>query len=494
MSKQMRSALIGLIAVAVLGGAILAVTSLLPQEESGTSQTSLPADAVVLLDRTQEDFESVAIKTKDEEFTVALDKTIGICVKGYEAFPRREESYAKLANAAVKVIARRMIDQQPENPAEFGFDPPAATVDIKLAGGQALSLEVGNLAPDGTGYYARVKGEQAIYLMETDMGRFLKGSLEYISLNIIAESAKGLNADIERIAVNGLEENQNAIFERNPNLAKAGDPTENATHLITSANAIPAGSSAFGKMITTISHLDADAVTLVNPTQDQLSLYGMDRPVNTIEIDYKGKECYVESNDSSSSQEPGSQDDSGPVVTHKHILKISAVKDGFYYVMVDDRQVVYQIRQETLSFVGLAYYEFAAKTPVSMSINTIESIRFVAQGMDKTFQIQLTQGDNPEIASVFCEGKVIEAAQFRNLYNSFLTLAYDSHADTPPAAGISKLKIQIKSNLPEGKTYTIEYLYDGQRGCFVTVDGKGEFIVLSKNVDQLIAAVQKLTQ
>ena len=69
--------------------------------------------------------------------------------------------------------AARVLQEQIDNPAEYGLDPPETYIIVTLEGGRQASVLLGNMTPDGISHYAQVEGYSPLYLVTSTWGSVL---------------------------------------------------------------------------------------------------------------------------------------------------------------------------------------------------------------------------------------------------------------------------------------------------------------------------------
>lgn len=69
----------------------------------------------------------------------------------------------------------RVVEEQIENPAEYGLDPPQTYITIGLKDGRQVSVLLGNKTPDGTSHYAQAAGSAPLFLVHSSWGDVING-------------------------------------------------------------------------------------------------------------------------------------------------------------------------------------------------------------------------------------------------------------------------------------------------------------------------------
>ena len=70
--------------------------------------------------------------------------------------------------------ARRVLAEEVDDLKTYGLDPPSTELTLSLRGDRSLEMYLGDLTPDGTGYYATQKGDDNLYVIESVWGQVLR--------------------------------------------------------------------------------------------------------------------------------------------------------------------------------------------------------------------------------------------------------------------------------------------------------------------------------
>ncbi len=155
-----RNTLILIVALALLGGYVYFVEIRQPTpeevEEAELQLWALEPEAISGLTVTdnKEDKRTQLVKEEETWRMVA---------------PSEEEvdepRVKRVVDQIKKLRARRKLEEQTGDLATFGLDKPAFTVRVGLAEGGEEVLQIGDLNPQRTGYYAKHGDDPAVYLI-----------------------------------------------------------------------------------------------------------------------------------------------------------------------------------------------------------------------------------------------------------------------------------------------------------------------------------------
>ena len=108
-----------------------------------------------------------------------------IKIKGHENIAYDQEAYAFLASICGNSTTMRKISAEALAKfgyEEYGLDKPQATMTITSVSGVSHTLEIGKQIVSGNGYYVRLKGRDAVYIMNSYVGQYILQPVEtYVS-------------------------------------------------------------------------------------------------------------------------------------------------------------------------------------------------------------------------------------------------------------------------------------------------------------------------
>jgi len=67
----------------------------------------------------------------------------------------------------------RVVEEQFDNPAQYGLDPPQSYITVRLKGGRQIDILLGDKTPDGIKHYAQVVGYDPLFLIHSSWGDVL---------------------------------------------------------------------------------------------------------------------------------------------------------------------------------------------------------------------------------------------------------------------------------------------------------------------------------
>lgn len=379
--------------------------------------------------------------------------------------PIKQENIKNMLRNLYQVDAKRIINEKPEDLAEYGLIKPQLYLRAVQTDGKTLTLKVGERAVGGEGYYALVDDRETIYLLDNRFGTgFHYSNLEMTALEVVPVIDSGNIYHVEVQRQDG--ENFELLY----------DTTNKADYSIRGMfpwvilQPYEEGYSADGTKVTEILPKFADFTlnTHVDYSGEKLALYGLDDPAASILVEYY--ETYMEE-----LEVPEFDPDTGEKITEKvnareqsFRLYVGNKVENDYYVKLEGSDSVYTMKAEKVdamlnvdAFQAMASY---IRIPMIDSVNRID---ITIEGKLHIMEIQreTTQNDKGEEkvnASYYYNGNAVEEKTFKGVYQAMISAQYDTKIIGEVTGAESEPFMTITYYIDEDeKTLTTSYLpYD----------------------------------
>ena len=271
----------------------------------------------------------------------------------------------------------------------FGLENPQATVEVKFKDGSTFGYKIGNAtATNESAYYMCGDKTDSVYIVNVDAGLLEPVTYfldkEMISVKTAAsasssDSASSGDYSFTRIALSGTAYPGGVVMEMKDGALAIVSPDE---YEVDSDN--------LQTLETPLTSLTADEAVAYDPDAAALKKYGLDKPTAVAEYS---------------------------VNKENHKLVVGAKNGSQYYVMADDKNVVYSVASDSIS--GLATqspYALRSKLVFLPNIKTVKTMT-------------VTNG-----------GKKLDYESFRGMYENVISIAlYDDKTVKPsgkPAASL----------------------------------------------------------
>lgn len=441
MSRQVRSLIIGLICVALLGGAFLGVYFLVPEADDNTSSTASEDKSVVLIDKqkaadgTAVDAPVKRLEVMQTEGTYVLspNEENQLCVEAYADLLINTTEINTLVQQVSALTADREIAATSDRAADFGLDTPQAIFTATYHDDTTQTIELGDKTPLSDGYYLKLASDDAIYLVSTAVGdRLLKPSTTYIGTSVITappvrDDDENGQAVLSSMSLGGTVRAETA-FSFRLRLDTDREELQSYTYITTSPSVQGINDDSVSDIVSKATALNAVTAVKAYPTADDLAEYGLTVPHSTAELTL-AVQTYTEA-------ETEGED---PVYSlynaQTHTIRLGkADEDGNYYALIDDIDVVYSLSATAVPWAETQLTELANAMLYQINITKVSQLAVTAGGTTHTFDLthDATQSDSDKSLTVTADGTTYSTDDFRRLYQVFMWIQrYEDTAEQP---------------------------------------------------------------
>lgn len=494
LKKQTRTILIASAAALVLAGALVLVTVLLRQDNTGSSGSVSHVEvdtSEVLLDKAKVGVSKVDIRNQDATYTIYYDKSEDVYrIKGYEDLMMDDEVTNSLTTYASTITAAKKVEKKAPLK-DYGLDKPAATATIRYKDGSTATLSVGNQTPAKDGYYVRMDGNEAVYIFEADKATiytFMPAA--YIETTLITppdakkDDTKG-TVMLKEIAYSGTNFSTPMRIRRSYHTDS--EELSLFSYIITKPF-LRSTADAAGTALASFKSLIANQAVILHPTAAQKAKLGLDHPAIKMQVTLaietsKGTKqsgaTEVQINeyygDTTSTIRVGDKD-----------------QNGDYYVMVDGINAIFLVNSESLSMIAERTYENTVN-PLLFLKNIADLSRIVIKADGKTYDFRLTHYPNKEDESekmtVTMGKKTYDTTEFRELYQLLMGLERYKSAQDQPVRGKATMEVTLYDT--DGKRYMgAKYYPLSGTLCAVNTDEGEWFTTRWKNITHFTQQIE----
>jgi len=476
MNKKLRNLIAALIAVALLGGMVAILPTVLePDPDQADSEAELEREALQLAfyDDTSQVLE-VTVTNEHGEFTALPTRGIneqgteanGLKIESIEKFPTQFTRFETLLNKCAYLVASRKYSDKESNLSQFGLSDPEISAQIKYPD-KTLTVLIGDQVPDESGYYVKLADTDTVYIFHDDIYEiFSRGVKDYIDLTLLdphpseADPETGLVSEyaesFERIELGGSCREELIAIEKDELGAKDYRPF---------SMVLPKKVSADDDAVRTIYSLitmgmTAADVAAVDPGKGTLAKLGFDDPLATISYKYADAEY--------------------------NITVGSADKDH-YLVMTGEWNIVYKVSKNTLEFCEWQVSDLFNKIIYIANVKDIKTFTITHGG--KKYKLDVNIGADDKVTVTY-GGKIVSNEVFNTYYQNFLTIQHEDTGKKPKGDPVLSFDIEFTdtARYPD----RIDFIKESDRRYFYQVNGEGVFLIKSARVDTLIDDIDKL--
>jgi hypothetical protein len=410
--------------------------------------------------------------------------------------PINQDRVKSILGLVDEISATRIIAEKAENLEDFGLADPTSYLQAIQKDGTKVTLQIGNKAATGDGYYALVNEDGKVYLLANTYGSNLK--FTNTDMTAVAEDLTIEAANIRHIAVDNRDsEDFELLYEENNGLDSSGSAMFPWIIVKPYAQGYTADSSAVTTLQEKYTTFDFVKCAEYNPSD--LSQYGLDNPLSTINLEYlvARKEKL---------DKPEKNPDTGEEITEKTYydpkdfkLSVGSLdENNNYYVMMEGDRAVYTIDKDAIDhMVEVDPFSVLNKFVTIPNIEMVDKIDINIDGTAYTMDLKRItdkneKGEEEVKTTYFFNGKEAKEDIFKDVYQKIISARYDAPIkEEINAADIAPfLTLTFHLNDNENTVLTASYLpYDDS--FYIINNGETRFFADKRKIDDIIKAVKE---
>jgi hypothetical protein len=353
------------------------------------------------------------------------------------------------------MYAERIIDEAPENLADYGLDNPQSHTILTGSDGKEAEFFRGNKTPSGSGYYVMLKGDPKVYLVSIY-------SAERLALTMKDIRDRALSSTFEMAEFRRLSmETGDFRIEVVPVAEQTGLISELFAHVMISPYVVPRelDSERFTALFESLQNLYI--VDFIDDAPVSLEPYGLDRPIR---ISLETESAQLE-------------------------LLLGKSADGVQYAKLPDEPGVFTIN-DIDSAVRVSPFELAGKFAFIVNISKVDS--FSVRGGNQPLAAEVRRQNEEE--TFFLNGRQAAEKDFRTFYQTVIGLLVDAeYPDGHVRGGNEEITIEYHLNDPPGVTVAVKLIPYNRDFYALDREGVVEFLVSRPQVAAIYQAAEKMT-
>lgn len=434
-------------------------------KNSGETILSIPTDTVTALSWTNE--EGTFSFTKGDAWTYDDDS----------AFPVDEEKINNLLAQFEDFAAAFVIDGV-EDYAQYGLDEPVCTIHI-TAGEEAYTVALGDFSKMDEQRYVSIGGGKAYLVSHDPLDEF-----DAILQDMILDDTIPAFDTAKQIAFTGTE-NDTITYDEDGASICADD--------VYFTDGKPLDTDNVNEWLTALMSLELTNYVSYNVTNEELQTFGLDEPALTITLDY------------SSSDEDGTETDSGTLVLHlsQNPEELAAYKEALAneedelpdvtcYARVGESQIVYPVAQaEFDELTSVSYDTLRHQKLFTADFDTVTSVDVTLEGETYTFTHNPPEDEDNEDAegTWTYQDTEFDVCDLRTALRSLTAVRFTDEEPT----GQEEISLIVHLNNEDFPAFTLTLCRCDGENCLACVNGEPTaFVSRSQSVD-LAEAVRALT-
>ena len=423
-----------------------------------------------LLDYVPAQIKQIDVENKDGSFRVTAETPSGEAtvykLVGFEKYSLKMGVADEIAKQSSVIEFNRIIKVN-ANLADFGLEEPRATAKVTYTDDTTSIIRIGKEAAGEAGTYVAFGTSNDVYLLNnSDVKGFLYSVNQFIDLNITDKMENSENSVLSKATISGTRYDDAIVLVPNK------DEAIEAGYRMTAPIEMPANAIEANDVAGNIRGLYAESVVCVNPSEDQLSSYGVGKPYAQIDASYPDTDI---------------------------TLKCSAPKDdGIVYVFNPDKNVIYTIQIAAVCWAKTSVELLMPENPMNAKLRYIDEISFSAGNTDFTLNVKTTieettddSGNEQENAASTASynGKELNTDDFNVFYQNVTMIKNIGAADFDGKDKVMSVTFRYTTDRSDD-TLTV---YSGDSSKYVlTYNGKTIGTVSKTYINSLIEGAENL--
>lgn len=484
MNKKIRNLIIGGVVLVLLIGVLL-LLKFLPQggtedESSSSSESSYVSTAVQLFSKDKDEIASIQVENETNGYTILRQAEGVYTIEDLEGFDQLTDKYSSIVSTYANVSATRLVEENPSDLSKYGLKSPSTTVTVTYKDGSKNVIYAGDALPTGDGRYVLVNDDPSVY----SLGPTTSSPMDYTELSFVnttvieawtapadedGSSSSRTEPDIKRLNIVGgsltekLGKTPLTIVMSDYNEDMEGYGLSGSTWKIISpvnASLHNENTSALRDAVT--NGVTATSVAAINPTAEQLTEFGFDEPYAKVE--------FTRDNDD-------------------FALTVGSAADGSsHYVMLDGRNVVYVVSDDSIPWISVDINKVFSSLMVLPYIDKIAEVEVTINGKTYLFE---EEGEEDDLTATV-NGQDITLDNYRKMYQFFLSApAEELNYTQETGPEIARITYRYRDT---DKEDIIRFLKVSDRRCVLSVNGDESFLTRTVYLDRLQSNLDLILQ
>ena len=432
------------------------------------------------------------------------DKSGEMRLKGHENTAFDAEAYAYLASICGNTTTMRKISDEAIAKygfEEYGLDMPQSTMTITDTAGTTHTLEIGKQIVSGNGYYVRLVGRDAVYIMNSYVGRYILQPVEFY---------------VSPILHYGLNE-QNYMFVYNLKMTDfdyAEDGTATA-NLITALSYWDYAERENTEFQTQAYYMTDESLDSYSPSSDAVyEVMGGFLEIDNIEVkklgaDSKARADFGLDKPAKALYYESERTDEGKTYYLKNYLYFSELtENGTYYAVsdvylsdqkdgnyrkLDSFDYIVEIDRSWLDWLEWDMLDWVERDYFQINIGIIDHMEFkLPDGSQYRFELEQIDENTVKAYAIKNGARTpIDTRNFQTLYLNMLggklfgsaKITAERAEEITTATDRHRLTWSFKTTTGLERTHSY-YLLEGNKD-YITINGDGGFYVLSSVIKKL---------
>lgn len=428
---------------------------------------------------TREDVASIYVHNEYGEFTFVSDEGDTFKLEGHDNLFIDKELFAKLVSVSTYTLSKTKINSAitEEKLEEFGLLNPQAYWIITAKDGTKFKVDVGDKLLTGGGYYCKFEGRNSVYVLGSDVGKTILVPVEkYITPVLVAGVSKDNFFDVTNFTVFSYADPICRIKKVPKKDQK--NPNAMAECIMDYPTNYHVNSSLFYDTVYDqyVGDLLAEYCYKIDADDSDYEEVGLDVPAHTIAFEYGD-------------------------VRYMMMFSEQTPEKTYYVVSNLFPDVIGVVEAEDFKYLETTLLDWVDSYLFQEYITDVSSITVSSDKVDAKFMLSHFANEKGEDDfNLTANGKPKTAdnvLNFRQYYKSFLAIAIYDYVKNDEYCKLSEEEIEALAADTEaadltftckkldGETITFRFYRYSTRHSLVTINGVGEFYILTDLVQKI---------
>jgi hypothetical protein len=411
--------------------------------------------------------------------------------------PIKQNYVQNMMNLLDEIKSDRIVNEESEDLGQYGLSSPYAYIEASQSDGKTIALSIGNEVTGGKGYYAKLEGNDAVFIVISIYGTHL--SYSDADMTQIEHGPNIVSNNIYHVQILQKDkEDFELLYDPDSLYHIAGTPLLSWAVLKPYEEVYTADTTKVSELLSNYSAFSF--LSCVEYKALDFAKYGLEEPVASVLVKYYQQ--YEDQLD-----EPETNPDTGEEISTKTIteekefkLYVGSMDDnGDYYVRKDGDNAIYTMKNTNVEkMLTIDTFNILSTFVNIYNIETVNKIEIDIKGKPYTMEIKretiINEDGEEEIESTYYyQGKIAKEDVFKDVYQAMISAKIDTQLNNELSLDDTE-PILTLSYYIEGIDEAITAVYYAYDESFYLI-GKGghsiRFLADKRRIDNIIKAIEE---
>lgn len=437
----------------------------------------------------------IHFKNENADMTFVLKDDIWVFETDKDR-PIKQNYIQNMINLVDEIKTDRIVNENPEDISQYGLSKPYAYIEASQSDGKALTLSVGNPVTGAEGYYAKLEGDDRVFIVPAIYGT----QLSYSDANMtqVEHGPNIVTNNIYHIEVlQDEKEDFELIYDPDSLYHTAGTPLLSWAILKPYEAVYSADSTKVSELLGNYGSFSF--LTCEEYNAEDFARYGLEAPRASIFVEYY--EQYEQKLDEPATDPNTGEEVSTMTITEekKFKLLIGNMNDmGDYFVRKEGDNAVYTMKASNVDkMLAVDAFSILSTFVNIYNIDTVNKIDIGIKGQPYTMEIKRktiinAEGEEEIESTYYYNGSVTEEDIFKDVYQAMIGAKIDSQLNQEVSISDLEPILTLEYHI-EGNDQPIRTKYYSYNDSFYLIDNGYfvRFVADKRRIDSIITAIEE---